>query len=498
MSRSFIKDTKLRTVERYWRGSNDLLSSIHTSQIVARILPDARTLRKYLRLIRTLTTEYHDLPFQWILTESAVELMDHRNQSLQEAAAPQERNGVQRLVQQSTAVFAFADLSVRQEHDEWNFLHYESMTLTERSRQAHVRAAGLIAAAHGPPCWLLVDDDENDFSNLLPLDDDANMKYLRVQDFIDNLATRLSSKMHVERLNEIKRSCSEEYMRRNAQPDSDVNPNDELLNLSEEEIREHLKTGKLLRGRLNVTKENIRESYVTAGNQTLFVDHSNVNHTFHQDVVIIEPLPESKWGRPIGKRRLVYNVGDDEDSGESALDSAVPAVPSARVVCLDRPGRRVYVTTMIDMPNADEGAVLVIPMDMRIPKIRIRTRTWRRFEGQRLKVEVTAWEVGSQYPAGRCVEVLGPIGDVEVEIKALLIENQVELEPFSAEALACLPVEGSSWRVPDEEIQRRRDLRRSRRIFSVDPPGCQDIDDAMHAEILPNGDVEGNSSNCLR
>ena len=80
---------------------------------------------------------------------------------------------------------------------------------------------------------------------------------------------------------------------------------------------------------------------------------------------------------------------------------------------------------------------------------------------------------------------------METEIQALLIENQVQLDPFSTEALACLPVQGSRWRVSDEEIQKRRDLRSNRRIFSVDPPGCQDIDDTMHAQILPNGDIEG-------
>jgi hypothetical protein len=102
VSRGFLKDGKFRTTERYWRDPRDLASQMDSSaQMVARIFPDALTWRKHLRLIRTLVTDYHDLPFQWIITESAVELMDHRNQSLQEAAAPQERNVVQRLIRQT-------------------------------------------------------------------------------------------------------------------------------------------------------------------------------------------------------------------------------------------------------------------------------------------------------------------------------------------------------------------------------------------------------------
>ena len=95
------------------------------------------------------------LLFQWILTESATELLDHRNQSLREAAAPQERSLLQRLVlEQSSSdnnnslVVALADLSVRDnaddDGDEWDLLQYPSLNLTERSRQALVRAGNLL------------------------------------------------------------------------------------------------------------------------------------------------------------------------------------------------------------------------------------------------------------------------------------------------------------------------------------------------------------------
>ncbi|KAK0592918.1 hypothetical protein LWI29_027693 [Acer saccharum] len=35
----------------------------------------------------------------------------------------------------------------------------------------------------------------------------------------------------------------------------------------------------------------------------------------------------------------------------------------------------------------------------------------------------------------------------------------------------------------------RLDLRQIR-VFSVDPPGCKDIDDALHCTALPNGNYE--------
>lgn len=39
------------------------------------------------------------------------------------------------------------------------------------------------------------------------------------------------------------------------------------------------------------------------------------------------------------------------------------------------------------------------------------------------------------------------------------------------------------------DVVGRRDLR-GERVMSVDPPGCQDIDDAMHVTRKPNGKLE--------
>jgi DIS3-like exonuclease 1 len=256
--------------------------------------------------------------------------------------------------------------------------------------------------------------------------------------------------------------------------------------LSEEQILEGLKNKTLAKGRLNVTKENTKEAFVVvASGDSYFVNQQlgHFNRSFHQDIVILQPMPQSEWGRPVGRRRLVHHRDDDDDDNEGQgieVDST-PPVPSARVVAIAEPSRRQFVATMVDAPMNDESACLVIPMDFRIPKIRIRTSGWRRFLGNRLLVQIDAWEVGSNYPAGHCIEILGPVADLETEITCLLHENELNLQPFSAAAIACLPPEGKNWKIPPKEIERRLDLRSSHRIFSVDPPGCQDIDDTMHA-----------------
>jgi hypothetical protein len=62
---------------------------------------------------------------------------------------------------------------------------------------------------------------------------------------------------------------------------------------------------------------------------------------------------------------------------------------------------------------------------------------------------------------------LGPVGRIEVEIRTLLIDHQVELQSFSTAAIACLPPgviskdnAAATSTIPQEEIQRRRDLGR--------------------------------------
>ena len=46
-------------------------------------------------------------------------------------------------------------------------------------------------------------------------------------------------------------------------------------------------------------------------------------------------------------------------------------------------------------------------------------------------MRIDNWEPDSQYPNGHFVRSLGPIGDLETEIKAILVENNISVSPFS-------------------------------------------------------------------
>jgi exosome complex exonuclease DIS3/RRP44 len=90
---------------------------------------------------------------------------------------------------------------------------------------------------------------------------------------------------------------------------------------------------------------------------------------------------------------------------------------------------------------------------------------------------------------GHYINCIGKDGDKAVETSVLLHEFGVSHEDFSPAVLACLPA--ADWRITEEIVNEngRKDLRHIP-VVSIDPPGCKDIDDALHCVRLPNGNLE--------
>lgn len=67
----------------------------------------------------------------------------------------------------------------------------------------------------------------------------------------------------------------------------------------------------------------------------------------------------------------------------------------------------------------------------------------------------------------------------------MLLEHDIPSNDFTAEVMACLPP--PTWNAeeefPSEEAKGRVDCR-GLTVCSIDPPGCKDIDDALHAREL--------------
>lgn len=290
-----------------------------------------------------------------------------------------------------------------------------------------------------------------------------------------------------------------------------------------------IKNGTLFRGKLEINRYNFLEGSVSTRaypRPILILGRRNLNRGFNGDTVVVELLPKSMWKKPSSQV-----VEEDQLDGADAADNEDQAIvndyerkilaqealkaqqenheniesrlqPTAKIVAIEKRSWRLYVGHIVDSSIPQDANisnsfkyVFFSPLDRCIPRIKIKTRKAAALMGKRIVVAVDAWNATSKYPEGHFVRDLGEIESQDAETEALLLEYDVEYRPFPKSVLKCLPPEGHDWKVPenlnngDPLLAKRRDLR-DRLVCSIDPPKCQDIDDALHARLLPNGNYE--------
>ncbi|TAQ84181.1 hypothetical protein B7494_g7497 [Chlorociboria aeruginascens] len=286
-----------------------------------------------------------------------------------------------------------------------------------------------------------------------------------------------------------------------------------------------VKDGTLHQGIFNVSPYNYLEGSIRVAvfdKPLLVLGRENINRAIHGDVVVIEVLPKDQWKEPstkiIEEETLNKNENADAEDGDNIITDRERRVlqdevkkthsknsegrpqPTARVVGVVKHNWRQYVghvdeSSVIQSSKQSrrQQTVFLIPMDKKIPKIRIRTRQAGEIIRKRVLVTIDSWDRDSRYPVGHFVRTLGDLETKGAETEALLLEYDVQYRPFPRAVLDCLPKEGHEWKVPtrvdDPGWRARRDLR-DLQICSIDPIGCQDIDDALHARPLPNGNFE--------
>ena len=280
------------------------------------------------------------------------------------------------------------------------------------------------------------------------------------------------------------------------------------------------KAGTLHKGFFNANAYNFLEGAVRSealSKPILLQGREAMNRAVDGDVVYVALLPQSEWK---GASDAVLEAesaqrnddardsdNEDEDVGLEAQpeSSGGDTQPTGRVVGIARRNWRSYVAH-IDASSVNERALATLgpqtlfasPVDRKIPRIKIRTRQAQALLGCKILVTMDEWKSTSRYPEGHFVRSLGAIESKEAEQESLLLEFDVPYRPFSKSILACLPSEGDHWTVPPKGEQDARSLAiwrdrvdmRAENICSIDPPGCQDIDDALHAKRLPNGNIE--------
>lgn len=192
----------------------------------------------------------------------------------------------------------------------------------------------------------------------------------------------------------------------------------------------------------------------------------NQNRAIEGDTVAIQLLPESE-----------YITFENKKFATGKVIAILKSQP--RVIC----------GTIQEPPTItnDWQHVIVVPMDSSLPKIRIRTRQVKQLLGLRVQVAIDGWNANSRYPNGHYISTIGTSGDIHTESEVILLTHQIPHQNFPPAVIECLPPEDYS--PTEEEISKRRDLR-DRLVCSIDPPGCVDIDDALHYKDLSPTECE--------
>ena len=272
-----------------------------------------------------------------------------------------------------------------------------------------------------------------------------------------------------------------------------------------------LKSGNYLQGSFQGSRENYLEGYVNVfslDKRVLVQGRENLNRAVHEDLVAIELLPESEWSCPSGVVMKDAEEEEEEKKGEEEEEERGKSgqeeknmehatsrktmdesqlQPTAKIVGIIKRNWRPYCGTLLPRYSMKGIKHTFIPAERRIPRVYVETRQADNLVGKRIVVSIDGWPRSSKSPQGHFVRELGEIGDKATENEVLLLEHDVPHQSFSVAVLADLPQ--MPWSISEDERKNRCDLRYLD-ICSVDPPGCTDIDDALHCRELESGNLE--------
>ncbi|WUR04758.1 exosome complex exonuclease DIS3 [Vairimorpha necatrix] len=257
---------------------------------------------------------------------------------------------------------------------------------------------------------------------------------------------------------------------------------------------------------LMVDTYNWRNGTIFSQNKRIRILGSrNMNRAIHGDEVYVELIDEIQKDEidlendEIDNKKQKNIKINQEDKKDTLF---------GKVVGISKRGRTELIGTILNSTVNGDGPqnVLVLPIDKKYPPVRIRTSQPEELINRRLYLEIEFWDKDSKYPGGHYFKKMSEIGNVEGEIKCILLSNNISyseinwedlISPgnfYDTETLKALKNEKSEYFslesiYKEVENKVRRDLRHLN-IFSVDPEGCTDVDDALHIRKLENGNFE--------
>nr|CAD7196288.1 unnamed protein product [Timema douglasi] len=231
----------------------------------------------------------------------------------------------------------------------------------------------------------------------------------------------------------------------------------------------------LVKGVLRINQKNYKEAYINApdkGTDILIEGLHDRNRALEGDEVVVRIKPAIEWKAQVSNTQRTAIV----------------------VFILLEVHPRVGIGNLKLMSDRNPNFALFSPRDSRIPRIRILMgncpknfiKEAARYENILFLAKITFWS-DVRFALGELTECVGTAGDCAVETKALLLENDLDVEPFSDNLHQFYPK--TPYHISEEEIRKRTDLRKEC-IFTIDPLTARDLDDAVSCKELKNGNLE--------
>ncbi|XP_068197004.1 DIS3-like exonuclease 2 [Antennarius striatus] len=303
--------------------------------------------------------------------------------------------------------------------------------------------------------------------------------------------------------------------------------------MSPEEVSNGLKRGELIQGQLRINPKNYHDAYISSPNDEWDIFLDGVvprNRALNGDIVAVQVLPRKEWKvvrsdtecegcsklevqkeNPVQKiayspkpqliHNKVYTTLETSltDTGDPLEGPSAPnhekLQRTAKVVhIIKKKHSRVVMGFLKFLPG--KPFAMFSPRDHRVPRINIPLYDCPKdfnflsgnYTSTMFMCQITDWASNSNFAEGRLIKTIGDAGDIESETEGILIENDVDFSNFSDEVLDCLP-KNLPWTIPDEEMRRRKDLRKEC-IFTIDSATARDLDDALSCKRLPDGNFE--------
>ena len=220
----------------------------------------------------------------------------------------------------------------------------------------------------------------------------------------------------------------------------------------------------------------------TSSTSWVYISQQNCNNCLHGDEVEVEILSESiekqtlDMIRDYGNSEQIIGTGKvTKSKSKSKLSTGlIPGILSIKSTIIYGIGKK--------------GGIYYIfkPSDSRYPNFIVLSRVDTSLYQRNLYavIKLNQWLSSDKYPHGSCEFIIGEIGIIDNEIINRLYANGLSNHDWTRSLIKKKLINEEITKLQNIKAQTPRLDLTDKDIFSIDPPNCLDIDDALHIENI--------------